>query len=93
MRKVADIPVKYEKSHTEQTFLLRTPENEEEEGYIFVKKRESKGSTLFTYSAKHVFSDSSSAIVERQISAHEYGTLLMQSNPKRQVVSKKVNFF
>eukprot|EP01091_Cochliopodium_minus_P009398 TRINITY_DN2309_c0_g1_i1.p1 TRINITY_DN2309_c0_g1~~TRINITY_DN2309_c0_g1_i1.p1 ORF type:complete len:475 (+),score=126.73 TRINITY_DN2309_c0_g1_i1:166-1425(+) len=92
VKSVKDIPVKYEKSYTEQTFLMRDSEKRQE-GYIFVKKRENKGSTIFTYSAKHVFIDSSSAIIERQISAQEYGTLLAQSNPNREVVTKKLNSF
>lgn len=89
MRSVEEIPVKFQRSHVEQTFLLSRPESKEKD-YVYVKKRESKGATIFSYSTKHVFDDSSSAIVERKISHLEFVTLLRQANPNRKAIRKKV---
>lgn len=108
VKEVGELPLECSTSKTETTFLIRA---RQEEGYIFVRKREAAGNTMsvqiyfqfnflifkknrYTYSAKQIFSDNSSAIIERQLSASEYGTLLSQSsNPNREVVFKKVKCF
>jgi hypothetical protein len=93
MQRPENIPVKYEEFEQQQTYLdVSKLENEDLDGFAFIRRRGQNGVNSYTYSIRRV-KDGKSAILERQISGREYKNLMKIASHDRATVKKNVRCF
>lgn len=76
-------PVKYESIEIEQHYLLGGPGETER-----VRRRGQHGTWVYTHTVKRPLSHGTAEEIERQITARDYGALLMRVDPSRVPVQK-----